>query len=325
MNYDIFKNEFTAGIQDYFRNNNYTVSNSTEQRINGPEDMVMVCREEAGIGVSAGVKPAYDAYQHGDSLPEVILKTVEQIEEYLNKYELELMDLRFSINSIKENLVCDIVNKEANSDFLDEVPHEPVPGTDDLAVVARLEVNNAASLVISNKMCSLLKMTDQEVLECARTNTGRAEYECTSMKDMMLKMLDGKDMPEDFKEEIKAMFPPEQLSMYILTNPERSYGATAMLSRDALEMARNTIGEDYYILPSSRHELILVGKSEEISPLYLQEMVRDINATQVEKRDRLSDNIYQYDGKNISRFKLEELYKENDAEKAIDKIAAKRR
>ena len=55
------------------------------------------------------------------------------------------------------------------------------------------------------------------------------------------------------------------------------------------------LGEDYYILPSSIHECIVIPKKEEIDPEELKIMVREINATQVQPEEVLSDEIYQYE------------------------------
>ena len=54
-----------------------------------------------------------------------------------------------------------------------------------------------------------------------------------------------------------------------------------------LKSARNT---QIAILPSSIHEAILLELTEEISIDYLNDMVREVNATQVEPTDRLIDH-----------------------------------
>ena len=49
-----------------------------------------------------------------------------------------------------------------------------------------------------------------------------------------------------------------------------------------------------YILPSSVHEVIMFPAKGDEDDAALRKMVRDINDTEVEKQDRLSDNIYFY-------------------------------
>ena len=52
---------------------------------------------------------------------------------------------------------------------------------------------------------------------------------------------------------------------------------------------------DFYILPSSLHEIILMREDMAPEMETLREMVQEINSTQVLVEDYLSDSIYYYD------------------------------
>ena len=52
---------------------------------------------------------------------------------------------------------------------------------------------------------------------------------------------------------------------------------------------------DFFILPSSVHEVILIPKVSGVSAEMLLEMVKEVNATQVEDIEVLSDNVYCYE------------------------------
>lgn len=71
----------------------------------------------------------------------------------------------------------------------------------------------------------------------------------------------------------------------ILTNDENCNGASAILLRDDLP-------EEYYLLPSSRHEVIIVPAFEGMDASLFIDMVRYVNATEVDQVDILSDNAY---------------------------------
>ena len=62
------------------------------------------------------------------------------------------------------------------------------------------------------------------------------------------------------------------------------------------------IGENFYILPSSIHEVIIIAESQSPSKDDLQDMVRDINETQVDAEELLSDTIYYYNFKEKALF-----------------------
>ena len=64
---------------------------------------------------------------------------------------------------------------------------------------------------------------------------------------------------------------------------------------DIAEKAREIIGGDYYIIPSSVHECLLISKDCGHSAKNIGEMIRDINMAQVEREEWLSDHAYEMD------------------------------
>lgn len=62
-----------------------------------------------------------------------------------------------------------------------------------------------------------------------------------------------------------------------------------------LEMIGEILKEDFYILPSSIHEVIILPKSKEIAKEELDAMIQDINHTQVDTEEVLSDHAYLYE------------------------------
>lgn len=58
--------------------------------------------------------------------------------------------------------------------------------------------------------------------------------------------------------------------------------------------ARSYMQDDFYILPSSVHEVLLV-KQNQMSVEELEDMVKTVNASAVALQDRLSDHVYKYD------------------------------
>jgi len=75
----------------------------------------------------------------------------------------------------------------------------------------------------------------------------------------------------------------------------KKFNPSRFLYNDILEQIAGQIGESYYIIPSSIHETIVIPESESPCRQHLLEMVKEINETQVEIEDVLSDNVYFYD------------------------------
>ena len=75
-----------------------------------------------------------------------------------------------------------------------------------------------------------------------------------------------------------------------------------MLYEGILEKVGQKLGENYYMLPSSIHEVIVVPESNSPVKQDLEEMVREINETQVEEEEVLSDRVYNFSRKENRLF-----------------------
>lgn len=85
--------------------------------------------------------------------------------------------------------------------------------------------------------------------------------------------------------------------MYILTNEEKYYGAAVILYPHVLNHIAKVLNKNFYILPSSVHECILVPDQGQYSRIELKRMVKEVNDSQVEDEEILSYEIYYYDCK----------------------------
>ena len=85
--------------------------------------------------------------------------------------------------------------------------------------------------------------------------------------------------------------------MYVASNKERIHGAGVIAYPEFMEEAAKRLGGDFYVLPSSIHEVILIPDTPDVSVLELQGIVQSVNVEQVAPEERLSDHIYHYDSK----------------------------
>ena len=86
--------------------------------------------------------------------------------------------------------------------------------------------------------------------------------------------------------------------MYVMTNEQQINGASVMLYEGIFRRFTRVHPSDYYILPSSIHELILVPANEVHVPEELFDIVKNANDTVVSQDDYLSDSVYFYDYQN---------------------------
>ena len=87
---------------------------------------------------------------------------------------------------------------------------------------------------------------------------------------------------------------PSLIPMHVLTNQSKLFGAAAILYPQVLWAVSHTLQDDLYILPSSIHECIIVPMSVKCSRKELQEIVKEINETQVPKAEILSNHVFIY-------------------------------
>ena len=92
---------------------------------------------------------------------------------------------------------------------------------------------------------------------------------------------------------LEMMMPPED-KMFVLSNKSKVNGASILLDKQMMQKVIDKVGTDFYILPSSIHECLVVPATQDMEPSDLVAMVREVNQTNVEICDRLSDEIYTY-------------------------------
>ena len=64
------------------------------------------------------------------------------------------------------------------------------------------------------------------------------------------------------------------------------------------------VGDDFYVLPSSVHELIIVNRTIATRTKEMKNMVRTVNSSVVEPEERLSDQIYRYNKNGLSVYQM---------------------
>lgn len=186
---------------------------------------------------------------------------------------------------VRENLFLKLINRERNKEMLEGCPYIPFH---DLAISFRYLVKHdeegIASAILREKEMELWKLTTDEIFRLARENTMRLfPMRLAKLNDMI---------PIGLTE--LAEYP----DMYVLTNRQQINGATCMLYRDVLEQFAGQVESNFYILPSSIHEVLLLPDCCGMDADYLRKSVREINAYAVADMDYLSDNVYYYDRKD---------------------------
>lgn len=262
---------------------------------------ITLMQDDSNISPTIYLNPYYDAYENGDTT----LGTV--IDEVIDTYERNKInrsiDMKFFLNyeTVRSRIIFKLINTENNRELLRDVPYIPFH---DLSIVFQCLVSEErfgnASILIHNVHLQLWKVNARELYECALENTPLLQgYELADMNTVLeeMKALGGID-----DEEIEDM--QQEVPMYVLSNKSRINGASCILYKDILKDFAMVVDKDLYVLPSSIHEVILLPSDGTQESEQLKEMVREINQSQVEKEEVLSDSVYYYRRSDDSFFCL---------------------
>lgn len=88
--------------------------------------------------------------------------------------------------------------------------------------------------------------------------------------------------------------PPENFDgkdVYVLKNTCNLYGASLILNKKLMKNIGKLMKKDFYIIPSSIHEVLLMPVTEVVDVEYVKQMVQDVNMT-LDQKDILSYNIF---------------------------------
>ena len=231
----------------------------------------------------------YAAYQDGG------MDMGAAADEILTVYDRECKAPEFDVpafldySRISSRLHGRLVNTEKNAGLLEQIPHRDIL---DLSLIYYVEVSGpgsgggTGSIRVENGQMQSWGVSEGELYNRAMQNMqakGRASV--LKMEDIL-----GMALRRGCAGE-----PEEGFSVYVLTNSVKMYGAAQMLDSKALETAAEIFGSDFYILPSSIHETILIPVVEEKAALEkLAQLVREVNGTVVRGEDYLSSHVYRY-------------------------------
>lgn len=295
MNYEEFKKEVAENIKDYLPEEYADADVSMNQVFKNNDialDGLSIRAEGSNISPNIYLNSFYEKYQQGEEFSS-IMENIAQIRTENEKADFNLGGI-LDYEAVKDKITARLVNRENNEKLLSERPFTPV---EDLAVTYHLVLEKSsdgtASIPISNEIMKQYGITLSELHETAIQNTFSQEnIKFIGMSQMMMEMM-GADMPPEMMEAL-AM---EEEKMYVLTNNEKLNGAIAVMDKDTMSDIAEKVGGNFFVLPSSIHEVLVIPESQGMDYKELEAMVKDVNSTQVSPEERLSDHVYKFDAK----------------------------
>lgn len=294
MQYEEFKLEILNQVKQRFREDKaVNIQINSVIKNNGIElDSLVIFKENRKIAPNIYLNSFFEQYESGSEIDEIVIDLLDIYESYCdvseqNAYEIEIHDFQYFC-CWENQVFFRLINYDRNKKMLEEIPYFRFV---DLAITFHCLImkkdEGISSIRITNAILKMWKVQPSELLKCAMGNTPRLfPINFQSMNDILSDLLEN-DTDEFFDLSLN-------MPLYVLSNEENMNGAACMLYPDVIHQIAMDWESDIIILPCSIHEVILTPYKEDLEQEELQNMVYDINNSQVAKEDILSDKVYIY-------------------------------
>lgn len=247
-----------------------------------------VVLEEEGEQMSPVIylRDFYERYREGEDLQEAVSQICSFYRRIKEECTVNAEDF-LEFDKIKDRVAMKVIHTERNRQLVETMPHLEVM---DLSLVFYLLLNTledgTATMQIKREHAERWGIKSEELLKYARENAGRIlPAEFAAMEEVM-RELTGMETEE---------MGVESSGMYVLSNSVRNYGASCIFYPHVAEMIGQMLKDNYYIIPSSIHELIIVPESKGLDEDEMNEMIKEVNHTQLAAEEILSEHVYYYD------------------------------
>ena len=286
MKYQEFIKNIKKHIQSQFDTAHKVVVQPVIKNNGTVYDGLIIIDPILNISPTIYLNPYYHRYLNGACMEDIY-------EDILNTYQENLPYEDFDISSFKdfskakEHIIIKLVNREKNKELLDDIPFVPFYDLAMIFVVAVCDfMDEFATILIHNQHLNLWGISAEELYEIGMKNTpALLPYHFEPMEKVL-----------EHLEDSSLTFPTD-LKMYLLTNHVKIHGATCMIYPDLLEHLAEELEDDLIIIPSSIHEVLIIPYSicaDEYSLSDFNEMVQEVNETQLSDDEVLATHVYFY-------------------------------
>ena len=330
MTFDEFKQEITDNIKEYLPDKyaDSIVQVNAVQKNNETLDALTITSPDSNMSPTIYLNSFYEDYQNGRDMDDILDSIADLRVEYEVNQDFDVSSIT-DFEKVSDKIAARLYGMEGNEELLSTRPHATM---DDLAVTYCIMLgdneNGSISVPITNQIMETWGVTQEDLQRLAQENCDTlTPSKFMSMNAVMTDMMVPQIMSDygiNKEEAIKMVndMVPTDDKLFVLTNNQKLNGAAALLDEKMMEQIAERVGNDFYILPSSVHEVLIVPKEAGMDFKDLEAMVQEVNATQVAPQDKLSDHVYQYDIETREVFRAdraeEHQQKKEAAKDAVD-------
>lgn len=243
--------------------------------------------EGSMIGLTMDLQPYFQMFNDGMAYENIVEQIADRASGTYADRPAVTAESIGSYEAVKDKLMIQLIGREGNEGMLRTIPHHSI---EDMEIVYRLRVQDTemglSSALVTNSMLGHYGITAEQLRQDAFASAvSHTPFEIKTMAEVLNELMGAEIIPQD------------ELPMYVVSNKERIHGAGVIAYPEFMEEAAKRLGGDFYVLPSSIHEVILIPDTPDVSVLELQGIVQSVNVEQVAPEERLSNHIYHYDSK----------------------------
>ena len=249
-----------------------------------------IFKEGSNMAPTVYLEPYWEEIKRGRLLSSV-LEEIAQIQLGENNRGTFDLSMLKDYEKVKPKLFIRMCDPEKNTEYLKDKPYTAcgeLAASYRIQVLEEKEMNGSAA--ITNEVLRSWGITKEQLHQDAVQAEKERKPACLYRMDDIL----FSEQAENLLEE-GAPLQAGELPIFVLTNRDKMDGAGTMVQDGILEKVGELLGTDYYVLPSSIHEVLILPDNGEMDVKELESMVREVNATQVAPHELLSDKVQYYD------------------------------
>ena len=262
---------------------------------------VLIKKENETLTPNIYINELYEKYSSGMNLDEIVGDIADLRIEHDPPEEAQSIGSIFTnYEMVKQRLEIHLCDMELNRDKL---KNQVYTEQGDFAATYHIKIGGDGMLRGSAAVTpNLLKgwgITEEQL----REDSLRAEHSkgavFTDIEELVAEKTFGLKSTNLLDKQNDVIDNEERFSFYCLTSEEKIYGASMILQEDVMDKISKLMGGDFYILPSSIHETLIVPTTTQMTLEDMSIMVQDVNKEAVEPEDKLSDKVQFYDSKEM--------------------------
>ena len=288
LDFETFLREVAKGVREKL-GDGYRVEEMERDDLNGTvKHSLMVARHDETVRPCINMDVCYQQYRRGADIRTVVDGVIASLKENICVRHAGVFDLA-DWNSVKGRLRGRLINTDRNRKLLKEVPNRAYL---DLSIVYDVQVAEAEGKYYAMQIHREHLLTwgvDESVLYSQFVKNMDAA------DDVLFQNLN--DLLSLYVQAFRGINDAEgKLCRYVLGSKNMVYGAVQVCNRKALREIAEYIKDDFWILPSSIHEvLVFPCQCTKGDAGALAETVKWVNDYGVSPNEILSHHVYRYE------------------------------